>query len=43
MRCTARTLQVAPALTAIKAALKELPKVDLLSPFRVHLVGYADR
>lgn len=29
-------------LQAIKAALKDVPNVDLLSPFRVHLTDFAD-
>lgn len=34
--------KVAEILQGIKAALKDVPNVDLLSPFRVHLVDFAE-
>lgn len=34
--------KVVEILQAIKAALKDVPNVDLLSPFRVHLTDFAD-
>ncbi|CAN0137040.1 unnamed protein product [Ectocarpus sp. 12 AP-2014] len=34
--------KVAEILQGIKAALKDVPNIDLLSPFRVHLVDFAE-
>lgn len=34
--------KVAEIIQGIKAALKDVPNVDLLSPFRVHLVDFAE-
>lgn len=34
--------KVSEILQGIKAALKDVPNVDLLSPFRVHLVDFAE-
>lgn len=34
--------KVAEILQGIKGALKDVPNVDLLSPFRVHLVDFAE-